>query len=317
MKKLLIVFALLMTVLAGCASNTAPKADHTASKVLTVLAPKGAPAIGMLGYARNSSSQVTTVDGADLLQAALVNPTPQYDVIVAPVNLGVKLIAGGKSTYKLAAVLTWGNLYIISTATTLKADAAMAAFGQGAVPEKVLTTVQSSLGYNGQITWFSAVSEVAGQAIAGKFDTALVAEPVMTKVIAAGKAKGVTWNVVGNLQDAWKTATGFDNYPQAAIFVRQEDYDANTQSYANLFASVRNYIVRSSADDVASDVAALNGNQATADMIGVDAKIIGADTLANMNIGFVKAADAQDQILAFVKLFGVESLDNTLLTVKG
>ena len=316
MKKLFIVIALLLTVLAGCSTGTTPTKTPTTNKVLTVLAPKGAPAIGVLGYARKNAAQVTTVDGADLLQAALVNPNSEYDVVVAPVNLGAKLISAGKSDYKLAAIITWGNLYIISTDTELKADAPMATFGQGAVPEKVFETVKSSLGYTGEVTYFSAVSEVAGQLIAGKYTTGLVAEPVMSEVIAAGKARGVTLYEVSSLQDAWKETTGNDNYPQAAIFVKQADYDANTKSYTNLFSTLRNYTVKATADDVVTDMTNLAANDATMDLIGVDAKLISSSTLANLNIKYTPAADAKAEVLAFVKLFGVESLDNVLLTVK-
>ena len=310
MKKLFIVCCLLLTVLSGCSSAQTPADD----KVLTVLAPKGAPTIGILGYVKDNAAQVTTVDGSDLMQAAFVNPDPQYDVIVAPVNLGTKLISAGKSDYKLAAVVSWGNLYILSTDEQLKGDAALAAFGQGAVPEKVLDTVKDTLGFTGEITWYSAVSEVAGQLIAGKATTGLVAEPVMSKVMATAAAKGVTYNVVADLQQAWKQATGFDNYPQAAIFVRQEDYDAHSTVYNSFFSTVDSYLASSSS--IVDDIASLNSADATADLVGVDASIFTENTIKNMNLDFVFAADSQDQILEFVKLFGVTSLDGVLLTTK-
>ena len=57
---------------------------------LKYLAPNGAPALSLMPVA-SLGGDVTFVDGADALQAALVNPNPEYDVIIAPSNLGLKL----------------------------------------------------------------------------------------------------------------------------------------------------------------------------------------------------------------------------------
>ena len=141
---------LALTLLAGCgaastAASTAPAATtaaataETASTSFTsdnkysVLAPTGAPGYALLPLADNDSVSLELVDGADSLQAAFVNPDPQYDVIVAPTNLGAKLISAGKTDYRLAAVVTTGNLYIVGTSEdVLSGTGTIALFGEQA-----------------------------------------------------------------------------------------------------------------------------------------------------------------------------------------
>ena len=106
-------------LLSGCAAANEP-GDETPEETvpekteLKILAPSGAPSIAMLG-AFEDGFEITTVDGPDALQAAFANPEPEYDVIVAPTNLGVKLIQAGKAQYRLYDFLVWGNLYLLGT----------------------------------------------------------------------------------------------------------------------------------------------------------------------------------------------------------
>ena len=84
-------------LLCGCSSSTAASstaaatasatptatAASTASTVsdenkLSIIAPYGAPSLAMIP-AFQSGYDVTTVDGADSLQAAFINPDPEYD----------------------------------------------------------------------------------------------------------------------------------------------------------------------------------------------------------------------------------------------
>ena len=113
MKKILV--CLLSLLLVACTSNSnvesnveTPSTTEETVEVnsLKVLAPKGATAVGVSILSYEGFHDVTYVDGADVLQASLVNPEPEYDVIIAPSNLGIKLAAAGKSQYKIADVLT-------------------------------------------------------------------------------------------------------------------------------------------------------------------------------------------------------------------
>ena len=54
-----------------------------------ILAPSGAPALGILGaFDAENVASVETVSGSDVLQAELAKEDGEYDIIVAPSNLG-------------------------------------------------------------------------------------------------------------------------------------------------------------------------------------------------------------------------------------
>lgn len=77
----------------------------------TLTCPNGAPALSVATLAAARPDDFTFI-AADTIPAAFASA--EADFIIAPVNAGAKLFKAGKSTYRLAAVVTWGNLVIAS-----------------------------------------------------------------------------------------------------------------------------------------------------------------------------------------------------------
>ena len=116
---------ILSFTLVACATNQE-------SEAITVMTPMGATALSMLGLYDDEKVTIDTVDGSDALSAQL-HKKDGYDVIVAPINLGAKLISTGKTEYVLHSIVTWGNLYIVGTdEAALTQEGNFAAFGEGA-----------------------------------------------------------------------------------------------------------------------------------------------------------------------------------------
>ena len=97
-----------LMLLSGCFACQAESADVSALKIS---APSGAPALALATLAVEAPDQYTFVL-ADTIAAEFSNATA--DFIIAPINAGAKLYKAGKSTYKLGAVISWGNLYFAS-----------------------------------------------------------------------------------------------------------------------------------------------------------------------------------------------------------
>ena len=294
MKKLLIVLFVCLA-LVGCTSK--PKeTEH-----LTVLSPKGAPSLGLLNYFKETSGEsvITTVDGTDALTAAFTSPTSEYDMIVAPINLGSTLIKKGVTDYRLAAVITWGNLYIVSSEDiTLESLASLSSFGQNAVPNKVLDSV---LTHDVDVTYFNAVSDVAAQLLSGKATVGLVAEPVASNVMM----KNSDMKIVVDLQEEWAKATGLNNYPQAAIFVHQDVYNEKKDSFEAIFDVLQKEIDKTT---LKADMDAI-----TQEVLGVASGFMSDDTYDRMNVEFVYASDCEEQIAAFLKLFGIDDISGYIV----
>ena len=103
MKKFLslVMIALMLFACTACAEEYVIKAS----------APSGAPALALATLAVENPENYTFV-AAETIAAEFANQNA--DFIIAPLNAGAKLYKAGKSTYKLAGVVCWGNLYIAS-----------------------------------------------------------------------------------------------------------------------------------------------------------------------------------------------------------
>ena len=183
MKKILSA-SLALLLAAGCAGSTPAESDQQAETVeaenLKVLSPSGAPSLSLLPILKGGKNTVDIVEGSDPLQAAFVNPNAEYDVIIAPSNLGVKLAAAGKTDYRLLDVVTWGNLYIIGTdESALTEGHTVAAFGEQAVPGLVFKHLFNDLGADVNFS-FQTGQETMAALLSGNADAALIAEPAAT-----------------------------------------------------------------------------------------------------------------------------------------
>jgi len=303
MKKLILILIVALS-LTACA----PAKKYT----FTWLAPKGAPAVSLIPVLKSDlNDTIELIDGTDVISAALIQG--DKDLIVAPINLGSKLIQSGDANYKLLAVVTWGNLYIVkdeAVAFTDNMDLAM--FGTKAVPELVLNKVTDTLSFTFTKVPFNSVADVKGQLVAKTYALGLLAEPVATATIAAAKAQGVTLSVVADLQAAWKTKTGFDNYPQAAIFVKADLSAVQLKQVKERIQLMVDYVASVDAEKsvVETDISTL-----TPETLGVPSAAIVKLTWDRLNVDVQYASEKKAEIDAFLNLFSL-SLDSTHIVTK-
>lgn len=271
---------------------------------LTILSPKGAPAVALVPLVEKGVDQIDFVDGADLLSAELVKG--EYDVIVAPVNLGAMLASKGNSLYKLYGIVTWGNLYVVGTEVQPAISPLnIALFGDKAVPSVVFNQVNESIG-NYQGTYFNAVTDVQAQLLSGQYTLGLLAEPLVTATIAKAKANNLNLVVVNDLQEAWKEKTGFDNYPQAAIFIKS---DLSEEAFAQVevrFNSMQDFTFAADTDPstVVEPITTV-----TPELIGVPSGDVVKAAWERLNIHMDKARDVKDSVEGFLQLFKLNGLE--------
>ena len=277
-----------------------------------ILTPSGAPALSLIPAMLGSD--VTVVDGADALQAALVNPTPEYDMIVAPSNLGMKLAASGKSPYKMLGVLTWGNLYIVGEKGTSN-DAStwenVASFGQESVTGKVFASVYGDDLNLDDVTWYNSTAEASAALIAGDAKVAMLAEPNATATIAKAKENGVELEIIDDIQARYAGATGL-GFPQAALFVNEEVYNEKKDKIDGMFNLLTMFssdIHKLSAEEIGQLVDLAGG----AETFGVpNAQIVGK-VWDRLNINVQKASDYEDRLQDFGTMFGIEDVSSAIL----
>ncbi len=301
MKKILSLVLFVGLFLSGCSAQSAKELEWNS---LSILSPKGAPAVALTPLVENGVDKIDFVDGADLLSAELVKG--EYDAIVAPVNLGAMLYSKGNEAYKLYGVLTWGNLYIVGTLVQASDQPwKLAAFGDKAVPGIIYNKLfGNSSEYSAD--FFNSVSDVQAQLLSGQYTVGLLAEPLVTATLAKAESSNVALQVYDDVQAIWKEQTGFDNYPQAALFVKADLSDEALAQVAARFESMQTFI--SNADADASTVIEPI-NTVGADVLGVPSGELVSQAWEGLNIEVKSAADSKDAVEAFLELFKLNGLD--------
>ncbi len=287
--------ALLTAVmLTACGTQTTPETHH-------ILCPTGAPALAFLSVYQEvaENGAFTLTEGSDQLVAELSKNDSEYDVIVAPVNLGAQLIAKDKTAYRLAGIVTWGNLYIVGTEGALDGEGEIELFGEGAVPAKVYEASQLETSLTPR--YVSEASLVSADLASGQTQCGMLAEPLATATIAKAKQQGITLQVLADLQECYQKATGSDTYgyPQAAVFVK-EGTDAS-----ELFSRV---------DAFTKDMSGAETylNEIGTDTLGLpDAQVV-INSLERQNVRYSAAADCKDEIKTFLKSFAIDFTDDFL-----
>lgn len=294
--KLLIVSLLILT---GCSSQK--KED------LKVLVPSGAPALSLISEYENISEkgEVKIVEGSDLLSAELVKKDSQYDVIIAPINLGCQLIAKEQTDFRLAGVVTWGNLYVVENEGVKEG---LAAFGEKAVPGKMFSLVQDSLAddmKNQKITYYNAVTDVQAQMLSGKVKYGLMAQPAATATIAKAKENGMTLSIACDIQELYqkKTNSSQKGYPQAAVFVKSKgDTSALLEAIAQFTnseideAKIKEYV-----------------DKIKPETLGLPSSEIVVKTWKQQNISYKDASEVKEDVQSLLKQFNIEFNDEMLV----
>ncbi len=310
--KRFVLSALSLALLAGCSSApsaAAPSASSESETVsvpegLKILSPSGAPSYALVPLAKDGNQELTIVDGADALQAAFVNPDSEYDVIIAPTNLGAKLISADKTNYSLVSVVTTGNLFIVGEEGALDSDGEIALFGENAVPGLIYKKVCTDI--TNPATWYSSVTEAQAALLAGNASAALLAEPAATATITKAKKDGKTLVKLADLQELW----GEDGYPMASMFVRNDVLESNAQGIKALVNELMDYAdkVNAGDEDISADLDSLSDPS----MFGATPSAMVKAAYAGMGIHVDLAENNKENVENFLNLFSISLTDSTI-----
>ena len=279
MKKILSL--LLVSLLLAC---TACAEGYT----VTASAPNGAPALALATLAVENPENYTFV-AAETISAEFANQNS--DFIIAPVNAGAKLYKVGKSTYKLAGVVSWGNLFIASQKENFTLEdmngAVVTLFGEKTINAAV---VEYALQQNGivpaEIQYLGSAANTQSLLLTDANAIVVTAEPALT----AAKMKNASITAYA-VNDLYKAATGYEGYTQAALFVKAE-------TIANQPEAVKAFIeaVAVSCEKASTDVEAVA--KAAVDLEILPNVKVAMNAIPGCAVRFVSALEAKEQIEA-------------------
>ena len=297
----MIIFLILISLLVGCSAQPVEWEN------LSILSPKGAPALSLVPLIQENKDSIEFVDGADILSAELIKG--DKDMIIAPVNLGAALSKKDSNPYRLYGIVTWGNLYLVSNDTVLSENEPIALFGEQAVPGLVFNAIKDKLELNFLSTAFNAVTDVQGQLLSKSFNIGLMAEPLVTATIAKAKTleSPINLSVYKDLQVLWQEKTGFENYPQAAIYIKadiSEDKLKQVEARLELMMAY-NIEVNDKPSILETDI-----TEDLSQTLGVPVAKVLVQAWERMNVNVVKADENKEAIEAFLELFKLNGLEN-------
>ena len=226
MRTLIKTILALALALCLCAAAGAEGVDVSGLKVT---APGGAPALALAALAVDNPGQYTYV-AADTIAAAFADK--EADFIIAPVNAGAKLYKAGKSTYKLAAVVSWGNLYIAAQREDLKPEdlngATITLFGENTINASVVLYALQANGIEpAKVEYLAGAADTQSLLLTDEEAIVVTAEPALT----AATMKNSAIEAIA-VNDLFWQATGDDGYAQAGLFVKAETAETQPDAVA-------------------------------------------------------------------------------------
>ncbi len=253
-----------------------------------VSAPSDAPALALATMAVDEPDAYTFV-AADTIAAEFAGNNA--DFIIAPLNAGAKLYKAGKSTYKLGAVVTWGNLYFASQ----KADFALAdingaevtLFGENTINASVALYVLAENGITpGNVSYLAGAANTQSLLLTDENAIVLTAEPALTA--AKMKNENITAYAVNEL---YKNVTGFDGYTQAALFIKAETLAEQPEAVAAFLEQAAEAVGKCTSDVEAVAEAAVKLEILPNVKVAVNA-------IPNCAIRWMNALDEKEQVEA-------------------
>ncbi len=254
--------------------------------VVKASAPNGAPALSLAMLAVENPDNFTFV-AAETISAEFANQNS--DFIIAPLNAGAKLYKMGKSTYKLAGVVSWGNLFFASQKEGFKLEdmngATVTIFGENTINASV---VKFALEKNGivpaSIEYLGSAANTQSLLLSDANAIVVTAEPALTA--AKIKNPAITGYAVNDL---YKAATGYDGYTQAALFVKAD-------TIANQPEAVKAFIeaVAASCEKATTDVEALAAVAVSLEIL--PNQKVAMSAIPGCAIRFLSALEAKEQV---------------------
>lgn len=310
---LIMAFATALCCFAGCnnggkttsSSSSEATDDSEETTVLSVSAPDGAPIMAIAEMIKNDKNYTYDIISSDGVASTLT--AGESDFVIAPTNAGMN-IAIKKGNYKICAVTSWGNLYLVAksgqtfdeTEKNLKtfmsqfSSKTVAFTAVNAVPDKTFKHLLNKAKITDCECEASEASVIMAGLKKGEIEYAVLGEPAVTT--AMKNISGL--KILCSLSEVWSETENMD-YPQASIFAK---------------ATLSSSQIEKFLDRVKTSIEYLNASEANAFEVGSYMEQTGESTLKGaivkeaylrMNQKFVKASECKEDIIKFITMLGV------------
>lgn len=328
MKKIL---TLILTALIGIVSVFGISCAKDNPDSLTFYAPDGAPALAIAkfindgeDFGMNATVDYKVVSSSDI---GGVMSQGKGDFIVMPVNAASKLYkANANSPYVMTAVITHGNLYLMSSDGTSSLQAlkgkVVGVIGQGLVPDLTLKAILSDNGLledtingdtatAGKITlrYFPSAPDMIPLLKQGVISIGLLPEPAATNLTKV--ANNRQWTRV-DVQELYNAQA--KSYPQAVLMVKKSVYDKHKTKIDKMKDLFDANVVWTK-ENIATAVNAVKSKLSEGVTPSLDATKINAQVVDNCKIYYQSANDASQAVKDYInKIIAVSAQSAKVIT---
>lgn len=283
MKRFFSMILAVLMMMGICAFAAAEPVDTSSFRISS---PSGAPGLALAVLAAENPDQYTYMV-AETITAEFSNGTA--DFIIAPLNAGAKLYKAGKSNYKLAAVVSWGNLFIASQRENFRLEdingSEMTLFGENTINSSITLFVLEQNGIKpSSISYLAGAANTQQLLLSDESIIVLTAEPALTA--ARSKNDRITAYSVNEL---YEKATGHIGFTQAGLFVRADVAESQPEAVEAYLK-----LVEESCGKCATDVEAVA--KAAADLEILPNVKVAMSAIPNCTIRYMSALDAREQV---------------------
>lgn len=260
--KTLIIAALASLALVACGPSNPSSSDNPSPSTPTpsednyqvkILAPKGAPSLAFYDMAADDNFE--TAEASHIKEEF---GQKNYDMIVMEFFTGLNTVKKSNSNYRLARILTGGNLYLVSRSgktTAPTSEDKVLAFGPGGlngIPYLSLRKLYPEVNPDNIICLADGAS-IQGALISGKYagsqesgassidvDYVVIPQPALAGAMAKLKEQNITPSIVSCLRDeASKISNGEQKWVlQAGLFVHKDLYNEHKAVFEAKFAQI-------------------------------------------------------------------------------
>lgn len=284
MKKLLKCLLMIMLLITFISCNEE-------KEKIKVLLPSGTPFLAVGNLIDDEDFEFDVVNGQDKLMEGFTDG--EYDLIIAPLNLGTKVYLNGKSSYKLESIITTNNTYItskeeIKDIEDIK-DKKILAFGQGSTPSLALNAVLDYKNIEATIDYRSSASDVSLEFMSQntEYDYFVLAEPNITTL--EEKTQKTIYKI--SLSEVLKEEVSY--LIQACLFVNSTK-DISNKIINKIEKNIKN--MNENPEKYASNIESKDNF-----FSGLTKEVI-AKAIPNCNIVYLKASENKDIIQSYYNL---------------
>ncbi|HBD05941.1 MAG TPA: hypothetical protein DCY93_00830 [Firmicutes bacterium] len=196
-----------------------------------IAAPLGAPSLALLPYG-DDLKHVDIVNQTSTIKSAFLSD--YYDVLIFDTFTGVRLIQMQGAKFKLARVLTLGNLFIASTGNdedeTIDDSDFIAGFGEGMMPDLIFKNIHPKLSVDTYLGSAALASSLlcSGSSEGKSIDYVVLSEPFIYNVQYNKDCKTYgSVKVVEDLKESFITYSEdkglkLRGFPQAGLFISEK-----------------------------------------------------------------------------------------------